>query len=375
MISSSALNYIIFVPRFLPTKAYGAVVYLRNTLEALLPKLEPANVIIMCNSESKLWFSKHFPSAEIWSVRVPTSNILGVLTDYFLLIRALLRFRKGTFFFPLNIKPSLPVAGSVLMLHDLAAEFYGKHYPAYQPLFYFVQRRLVRSSLFTCSHIVVPSKAILNEVLNKFPALRGKITVIPEGVKKIAPKVSGEITSNKIRLLQTGAKLPHKSQHTTIEALAVIQREHPKVYRNLILTILGGSSSELKDLKDFAKDVGVEEVITFEGKVDEGKLDWYLIESDLHIFPSLYEGFGLGVLEARAIGKPFIASDIPVFREVGGDVGVYFKPASSEALAQAICDFANKYSTSIAHEPTQESLSLPSWEAHGEQLVRVLRQF
>jgi glycosyltransferase involved in cell wall biosynthesis len=58
------------------------------------------------------------------------------------------------------------------------------------------------------------------------------------------------------------------------------------------------------------------------------------------VMPSLYEGFGLPVLEAMAAGTPVIASDIPAHREVGADTIRYFAPRSSDELAEQIGELA-----------------------------------
>jgi len=54
------------------------------------------------------------------------------------------------------------------------------------------------------------------------------------------------------------------------------------------------------------------------------------------LFPSVYEGFGLPILEAMARGKPVIAADTPVFREVAGDAAWFVNPADPAAWAEAV---------------------------------------
>ena len=58
--------------------------------------------------------------------------------------------------------------------------------------------------------------------------------------------------------------------------------------------------------------------------------------ADLFVFPSLYEGFGIPLLEAFSCRAPVIASNIPVFREIGGDAPYYFIPSEPEDLADKI---------------------------------------
>jgi glycosyltransferase involved in cell wall biosynthesis len=59
-------------------------------------------------------------------------------------------------------------------------------------------------------------------------------------------------------------------------------------------------------------------------------------QADLLVMPSLYESFGLPMLEAMACGTPVLASKLPALREIGGDAPLYFDPHDSEGLAERI---------------------------------------
>ena len=366
-------SVVVFVPRFHPEKAYGAVVYIENTLNALHQILDKNRVIVLCDSAAEHWFSTRYPNFVVWAIYSPRSQILSLLNEYLLLARARLKLGPVTFFFPLNIKPAVRLKSSVLMLHDLAAEFYRKSFPSHQKIFYFVQCWLVRLSLFTSQKVVVPSAAIQAEVVDRYPSLEHKITVLPEGVKLIEASATDRAETDYVELLQTGAKMPHKMQHLTLEALGNLKRSHPESYSRLKLTILGGASDEVESLRSLAKELDVLEKVQLLGKVDEATLDAQMQAADAMIFPSIYEGFGLGVLECRALRKPFIASDIPVLREVGQADGLFFEPGSARALTETLNRFVcNNGIAQARHQPASGKVKLPSWTEHGAGLAYLL---
>ena len=366
-------SIVIFVPRFHPEKAYGAVVYLENTLNALHQILNKNKVIILCDNAAEHWFEKRYPNFIVWAIYNPRSQILSLLNEYLLLARARLKLGSVTFFFPLNIKPAVPLKSSVLMLHDLAAEFYRKAFPAHQKVFYFCQSWLVRLSLFTSQKVVVPSAAIQAEIIERYPSMKTKITVLPEGVKPINASATERAGTDYVELLQTGAKMPHKMQHLTLKALGNLKRGQPDSYSRLRLTILGGAAYEVESLRSLASELGVLEKVKLLGKVDEATLDAQMLAADAMIFPSIYEGFGLGLLEARALKKPFIASDIPVLREVGQAEGLFFEPGSARALAETLHRFVcNNGIAQASCRPASEKIELPSWTEHGSGLASLL---
>jgi glycosyltransferase involved in cell wall biosynthesis len=77
-------------------------------------------------------------------------------------------------------------------------------------------------------------------------------------------------------------------------------------------------------------------VVDFPGYVSEDEFEALLDGCAALIYPSLYEGFGMPVLEAMARGKPVLCSDATSLPEVAGDGAVYFDPTSAEAIARAI---------------------------------------
>lgn len=99
--------------------------------------------------------------------------------------------------------------------------------------------------------------------------------------------------------------------------------------------------------------------IRFLGPVSDAELNWLYRQAALFAFPSLDEGFGLPLLEARHFGAPSIASDIEPFREIGAAVG-YFDPLSIESISLALTA-ALGLSGAETQQATPASRVDPTW--------------
>ncbi len=130
-------------------------------------------------------------------------------------------------------------------------------------------------------------------------------------------------------VLCVAAKRPHKNQELLVRAL----RHLPE---HVVLVLAGHAEPYEQELRRLAEEEGVGERVRFVGYVPDDELEALWRLSDCAAFPTLGEGFGLPVLEAMSRGVAVACSDIPVLREVGGDLPEYFAPHDPMAAAAAI---------------------------------------
>lgn len=91
----------------------------------------------------------------------------------------------------------------------------------------------------------------------------------------------------------------------------------------------------------------------------------HLVSARALLFPSFAEGYGLPLVEAMRLGVPVIASDLPVFREIAGDIPVYLDPLDSAGWELAIVDHSNAASATRKKQLKKiDSLRLPDWDSH-----------
>jgi len=107
-------------------------------------------------------------------------------------------------------------------------------------------------------------------------------------------------------------------------------------YKKDVSVIIVGGGTITKDETGLIKDLGIKNRVRFLGYVPENNLVGLYNMSEFFIYPSLAEGFGLPILEALSCGTKVLASDISVFKEIGGDFVEYFKSDDLNSLVNAM---------------------------------------
>lgn len=225
---------------------------------------------------------------------------------------------------PANFGPPRPTAPLVLTLHDMLAFKHPEFLPTKAGVL--PTRFLISRAARAASHIVTDSLNAKRDILDVTGRSESDVTVIypggsgPRDIKKSAER-SG--------LFSLGNRMPHKNFPRLLEALALIPADaRPQ------LTISGSHRDD--PLRPIVDRLGLAPWVDLRGWLSTDELESLYAQSAAVVFPTLFEGFGLPVLEGMERGCPVICSEIPVLREVGGDAVAYFDPTSPARMAQAI---------------------------------------
>jgi glycosyltransferase involved in cell wall biosynthesis len=130
-------------------------------------------------------------------------------------------------------------------------------------------------------------------------------------------------------VLCVGAKRPHKNQEVLLRAL-------PLLPEDVAVVLAGHPEPYDAELRSLASELSVADRVQFLDYVPDRDLEALWRIAGCAAFPTLGEGFGLPVLEAMQRGVPVACSDIPVLREVGGELPFYFDPRDERNAAAAI---------------------------------------
>jgi glycosyltransferase involved in cell wall biosynthesis len=199
-------------------------------------------------------------------------------------------------------------------------------------------RVLVPLAARTSKRVVVVSHATASDVHRHLRLPMDRIDVVPNGLGS-APVPPADLVDVRRRLglgerqllLSVSAKRPHKNLARLIEALAQIPAS-----RRPLLVLPGYSTPHEAELRAKAAQLRVEPDVIFLGWLPSADLEALYALADVFVFPSLYEGAGLPVLEAMARGVPVACSNRPAMPEFAGDAALLFDPESSLAIADAI---------------------------------------
>ena len=143
-------------------------------------------------------------------------------------------------------------------------------------------------------------------------------------------------------------------------------------YDNLLLVKIGGFS---KEEEDFISENNLKDNVLVKKNISNEELNRYYNASDMLVFPSLYEGFGMPPLEAMACGTPVITSNVASLPEVVGDAAIKINPHSVEELKKAIIKIAEnkKFRDSLVKKGFR-NIKRFSIKEHAEKLEEIYKE-
>jgi glycosyltransferase involved in cell wall biosynthesis len=246
------------------------------------------------------------------------------------------RLRPDLLFCPFSVpyyhRPGLPL---VVILHELQHRVY--------PLFFSDDQRLFRERHMqqvarTADRIVCVSEYVRQTLLSFFPSTSERAVTIPHGLLHSFAD-SADAVLDRVGLRNTAYLLYpanfwlHKNHSRLFEALAIYRR---CATDGLRLVCTGAPNKTMRALEQEAlRELGPG-VVVFAGYLDEGEFTALLDGCAALIYPSLYEGFGMPVLEAMARGKPVLCSNATSLPEVADGAAEYFDPNDVPDIARAI---------------------------------------
>ncbi len=231
-----------------------------------------------------------------------------------------------------------PTVGTV---HDLASLHVPGKYDLVRTLYI---TRVLPVLMRRLTRVIVPSESTRDDVVRAVRVPAERVEVIPHGVDEsrfrprdasaAGERLAGRLGIRKPYLLYVSRiEHPGKNHVGLIRAFERLKASGHVPHR---LVLAGGDWSGAEEVHRVANGSSVREDIVFTGFVDPADLPDLYAAADAVVFPSLYEGFGLPVLEAMACGVLVACSDRSSLPEVTGDAALLFDPGDVEAMAGVI---------------------------------------
>ena len=272
----------------------------------------------------------------------------------------------------------LPLRGipTVLTMHDLIFKLFPEYH---KKLNYWYLNAAVPLFCRRAHKIIAISEATKRDLIAHYAIPEAKIAVVYEAAADhFRPPTAEQIAAVRQKydlpaqfLIHLSTIEPRKNLPRLVAALRQLRQHHPQLH-----LILVGAKGWLYD--DFFAQIaadGLQNSVRSLGWVEDGDLPAVLAAADLAVQPSLYEGFGLPVLEHMAVGQVVAASNTSSLPEVGGTAAAYFDPTSVDEITAVL----HRLLTSPEERTTRRALGLArsaefSWAKTAEATLRVYRE-
>ena len=308
------------------------------------------------DNEYTLYFNSPPPSG-LLPVNANTHSCLIPLPRLWTHLRLsweMVRRPPDVLFVPAHVLPLVHPRRTVATIHDLGYYHEPNAHPRRQRMYL---EWATRFNAESATRVIADSQATRRDLINVLGIADDKIRVVYLGVdERFRPVVDRELTAAvKAKygiagpyVLFVGTLQPRKNLMRLVEAFGRVARAVDAGYdgmnpydstdpqRQLSLVLAGGKGWWYQDLLRTVEQMDLAGRVVAPGYVNDDDLPVLYSGAELFVLPSLYEGFGLPVLEAMACGTPVVAANVSSLPEIVGDAGVLAVPTDAGDIARAM---------------------------------------
>ena len=266
----------------------------------------------------------------------------------------------------------------VLTIHHCSYARHPEWYPYRRdPL----RRAFYRRSALAAQAVVTDSEFSRREIAAAYPLDAERLTVIPLGVGP--PFVDGHSAIDTadwspggrgLYALHVGDLHPRRDLMTALQAVLAVRGRRPGL-SSLRLLLVGVDRGSGTRLRDAAAQAGQRGALDLVSGLDDDALSRLYAGAAVFVYPSVYEGFGLPMLEAMACGAPVVAARAATSPEVVGDAGLLIEPGDVAAMADAIEAVLSRPDLAARlREAGRQRAARFTWERTARETIRVYRR-
>ncbi len=324
----------------------GVETYVTNLLIELQKINFENQYIVLCNEDAVSSLNVHAANFSLkvysyqeYSARWIMRGLIKRISGFDTLCRELDNLPVDVMHHPLTVlnPPGLPYP-SVLTFHDMQQEFYPEFFSRSE---LDTRRKSYLSSVHEADAIITVSEHAGACLIEKYGIDAGKIHVVHSGcgdefcIRDVSTlsEIIAKYAIDRPFIMYPAALWPHKNHQRLLEAVKILVDSG--VFDGSLLLTGAPMDAETKLMKVISR-LGLLSRVRWLGYLPKEDLSYLYNLARFMVFPSLFEGFGLPVVEAMASGCPVICSESSSIPEVGGEAALYFNPLSSEDIAEKI---------------------------------------
>ena len=265
--------------------------------------------------------------------------------------------------------PALPIRARkrLVTIHDVFHLAYFHTLSRAQKIY---ARLVLATAARRSARIITDSEFSKSEIIRYLNPSPDKIEVIPCGIDSAFSTGFHRGLGSERYVLYVGNVKPHKNLRNALTAFERIRHLHPDAKFHIVGRREGFITGDGKIAEMVSG--SMRDAIVFTGNIDDTELKNQYANAALFILPSLYEGFGLTLLEAMSFGLPIISSDRASLKEVGGDAVEYFDPEDIGQIASAL-DRGLAGRIPWDREKYRERLRMFRWEISAKAHLAVIK--
>lgn len=274
--------------------------------------------------------------------------------------------KPDVFFAPAHYLPPFVPCPSVVTIHDLAYEYFPEEF--LKTDLYKLQN-WTKDAVKKAVKVIAVSNNTKADVLKSYGVPDNKVKVIYNGLSNRLQETSNKKQTNFKFILYVGTLQPRKNITGLIEAFNLLIQEKPE-YK---LVIAGKKGWLYDEIFQKVKDLKLKDKVIFTGYVSDSKLINLYQNASVLVLPSLYEGFGLPILEAMSFGCPVATSNVSSLTEIGGDACLYFDPNDKIEIKNKIARLLdNEALKNELIAKGRERIKQFSWHKCGKKTLEIL---
>ena len=310
-------------------------------------------------------------------VVVSSSRVPRIVWMQTIAPRLLRRLRVDVAHFTNGMVPLALSVPTVVTIHDMSLTMFPKYHPPRRVL---LNRPLVDLAARRADAIITVSESAKRDIVRLYGSQAERIHVVHEAAAPSFQPVRDRAVLARVRerydladrfILYVGTIEPRKNLPKLIEGFASRRKSGQLPHQLVCAGPYGWLSRDIEDLIDRLQ---IEDAVRFTGYVPFGDLAALYSLAEMFVFPSLYEGFGLPVIEAMACGTPVVTGHVAALEEVGGGAVEQVGHLDADSLGDAMVRLAgDRQHRERLSTLGRERAQLFSWERAARETLKVYR--